>query len=176
MPAAAFEAALSSGAVMWGRQSYRLSRYDFKAASHDGFGMDWPIGYEDLAPYYDKTEEQIGVFGSHEGLENTPDGKFQPPPRPRCHELVVQKACQKLGIPCVPARLSILTRPLNGAVRAFDGFHGQHSPVLDRNALADVKPSHFLGQLPAKADIAFLAGGGQWRGVFPGSGQKSGGT
>src|SRR5437870_3609471 len=63
---------------------------------------------------YDKTEELIGVFGSHEGVENTPDGKFLPPPKPRCYELVVQKACQKLGIPCIPSRLSILTRPLNG--------------------------------------------------------------
>ena len=98
----------------WGRISLRMGPYDFKPYSRDGKGFDWPITYEDLAPYYDKTEEQIGVFGSHEGLENTPDGKFQPPPRPRCHELVVQKACQKLGIPCVPARLSILTRPLNG--------------------------------------------------------------
>lgn len=98
----------------WGRISLRMGPYDFKPYSRDGKGFDWPITYDDLAPYYDKTEELIGVFGSHEGLENTPDGKFLPPPKPRCHELLIQKACQKLGIPCVPARLSILTRPLNG--------------------------------------------------------------
>ncbi len=98
----------------WGRISLRMGPYDFKPYSRDGKGFDWPITYDDLAPYYDKTEELIGVFGSAEGLENTPDGKFQPPPKPRCHELVVQKACQKLGIPCVPSRLSILTQPLNG--------------------------------------------------------------
>ena len=44
--------------------------------SRDGKGFDWPITYDDLAPYYDKAESLIGVFGSHEGLENTPDGKF----------------------------------------------------------------------------------------------------
>ncbi|HLW79785.1 MAG TPA: GMC family oxidoreductase [Terriglobia bacterium] len=98
----------------WGRISLRMGPYDFKPYSRDGKGFDWPISYDDLAPYYDKTEELIGVFGSHEGLENTPDGKFLPAPKPRCYELVVQKACQKLGIPCVPARLSIITRPLNG--------------------------------------------------------------
>jgi len=98
----------------WGRISLRMGPYDFKPYSRDGKGFDWPINYEDLAPYYDKTEELIGVFGSHEGLENTPDGKFQPPPKPRCYELVVQKSCQKLDIPCVPSRLSIITRSLNG--------------------------------------------------------------
>lgn len=98
----------------WGRISLRMGPYDFKPYARDGKGFDWPISYDDLAPYYDKTEELIGVFGSEEHLENTPDGKFQPPPKPRCYELVIQKACQKLGIPCVPARLSILTQPLNG--------------------------------------------------------------
>ena len=98
----------------WGRISLRMGPYDFKPYSRDGKGFDWPITYDDLAPYYDKTEELIGVFGSQENLENTPDGKFMPPPAPRCYELVVQKACQKLGIPCIPSRLSMLTRPLNG--------------------------------------------------------------
>jgi choline dehydrogenase-like flavoprotein len=98
----------------WGRISLRMGPYDFKPYTRDGKGFDWPITYGDLAPYYDKTEELIGVFGSAEGLENTPDGKFQPPPRPRCHELVILKACRKLGIPCIPARRSVLTRPLNG--------------------------------------------------------------
>ncbi len=98
----------------WGRISLRMGPYDFKPYSRDGKGFDWPITYQDLAPYYDKTEELIGVFGSEERLENTPDGKFLPPPKPRCYELVIQKACQKLGIPCVPSRLSILTRPHHG--------------------------------------------------------------
>jgi choline dehydrogenase-like flavoprotein len=94
----------------WGRISLRMGPYDFKPYSRDGKGLDWPISYNDLAPYYDKTEELIGVFGSAENWENTPDGKFLPPPRPRCHELFIQRTCQKLGIPCIPSRLSILTR------------------------------------------------------------------
>ena len=98
----------------WGRISLRMGPYDFKPRSRDGKGIDWPISYDDLAFYYDKTEELIGVFGTAENLENTPDGKFLPAPRPRCYELVIQRACRKLNIPCIPSRLSILTRPING--------------------------------------------------------------
>ncbi|HTU52075.1 MAG TPA: GMC family oxidoreductase [Acidobacteriaceae bacterium] len=97
----------------WGRISLRNGPYDFKPYSRDGKGFDWPITYEELAPYYDKTEELIGVFGSAERLENLPDGKFQPPPTPRCYELLIQKACKDLKIPCIPSRLAVLTRPLN---------------------------------------------------------------
>ena len=56
----------------YGRISLRMGPYDFKPYSRDGKGFDWPITYDDLAPYYDKAEELIGVFGSQEGLENTP--------------------------------------------------------------------------------------------------------
>ncbi len=98
----------------YGRISLRMGPYDFKPYSRDGKGFDWPITYEDLAPYYDKAEELIGVFGSAEGLENTPDGKFQPPPAPRAYERLIKIASDKLKIPCVPSRLAILTRPLNG--------------------------------------------------------------
>jgi choline dehydrogenase-like flavoprotein len=98
----------------WGRISLRNGPYDFKPRSRDGKGFDWPITYEELAPYYDRTEELIGVFGSVEGVENLPDGKFLPPPAPRCYELLVQQACNRLHIPCIPSRLAILTRPLNG--------------------------------------------------------------
>ncbi|MGC2512364.1 MAG: GMC family oxidoreductase [Acidobacteriaceae bacterium] len=97
----------------WGRISLRNGPYDFKPYSRDGKGFDWPITYEELAPYYEKTEKLIGVFGSAEGMENLPDGKFLPPPTPRCYELLIQKACRELKIPCIPSRLAILTRPLN---------------------------------------------------------------
>ncbi|HUZ45441.1 MAG TPA: GMC family oxidoreductase [Terriglobia bacterium] len=98
----------------WGRVSLRMGPYDFKPYSRDGKGFDWPISYEDLAPYYDKTDELIGVFGSIEHLENAPDGKFLPPPKPRCHELLIQQSCRKLNIPCIPSRFSILTRSIHG--------------------------------------------------------------
>ncbi|HMF76879.1 MAG TPA: GMC family oxidoreductase [Bryobacteraceae bacterium] len=98
----------------YGRISLRMGPYDFKPYSRDGKGFDWPITYEDLAPYYDKAEELIGVFGTREGLENTPDGKFQPPPAPRGYERLIKQTSDKLSIPCVPSRLAILTRSLNG--------------------------------------------------------------
>ena len=98
----------------WGRIALRWGPYDFKPYTRDGLGFDWPISYQDIAPYYSKTEELIGVFGSKEGLINDPDGKFLPPPKPRCHELLIQKAAERLGIGCIPSRLSILTEPLNG--------------------------------------------------------------
>jgi len=98
----------------YGRISLRMGPYDFKPYSRDGKGFDWPITYDDLAPYYDKAEGLIGIFGSHEGLENTPDGVFQPPPAPRGYERLIKAASDKLKIPCIPSRLAILTRPLNG--------------------------------------------------------------
>ncbi|HUY82758.1 MAG TPA: GMC family oxidoreductase [Acidobacteriaceae bacterium] len=98
----------------WGRISLRNGPYDFKPHDRYGNGFNWPISYDDLAPYYDKTEELIGVFGSKEGLENLPDGKFLPPPAPRCYELLLQQASHKLHIPCIPSRLAVLTQPLHG--------------------------------------------------------------
>ncbi|MEJ2204898.1 MAG: GMC family oxidoreductase [Gemmatimonadota bacterium] len=97
----------------WGRISLRMGPYDFTPRSRDGLGFDWPMTYEDLAPYYDRTEALIGVYGSNEGLENTPDsspGVLLPPPAPRVHELLTRKVCgEELGIPVVPAHLAILS-------------------------------------------------------------------
>jgi choline dehydrogenase-like flavoprotein len=98
----------------WGRISLRFGPDDFRGRSLDGHGDDWPIGYDEVAPYYDRVDRLIGIFGSAEGLHNEPDGIFLPPPRPRCYELVVQQASQRLGIPCIASRLSILTRVHNG--------------------------------------------------------------
>ena len=98
----------------WGRISLRYGPDDFKPRSKNGMGDDWPIGYDDIAPYYDRLDRMVGIFGSEEGLRNAPDGIFQPPPKPRCYELLVKEACDRIGVTCIPARLSILTRPLNG--------------------------------------------------------------
>jgi choline dehydrogenase-like flavoprotein len=97
----------------WGRIALRFGPADFRAHSTDGMGDDWPISYEELAPYYDKAESYIGVFGSKENVPNAPDGIFQPPPKPRCTETIVKKACDKLNITCIPSRLAILTKGLN---------------------------------------------------------------
>jgi choline dehydrogenase-like flavoprotein len=98
----------------WGRISLRFGPDDFRGKSRDGLGDDWPIAYEDVAPYYDRVDDLIGVFGSREGLRNHPDGRFHPPPKPRCYELLVKQASDKLGITCIPSRLSIITRPKPG--------------------------------------------------------------
>jgi choline dehydrogenase-like flavoprotein len=98
----------------WGRIALRFAPVDFKSKTRDGLGEDWPISYEDLSPYYDKVESYIGVFGTRENISNAPDGIFLPPPKPRCSELLIKRACDKLNITCIPARLAILTKPLHG--------------------------------------------------------------
>ena len=98
----------------WGRISLRFGPYDFKHKSRDGLGEDWPIAYEDVRPYYDRVDQLIGVFGSRENLPNEPDGLFLPPPKPRCYELLVKQAADRLKVTCIPSRLSIITRSING--------------------------------------------------------------
>lgn len=97
----------------WGRISLRFGPDDFRRRSIDGLGEDWPIGYDEVKPYYDKLDKLIGLFGSVENLPNEPDGIFLPPPKPRVHEMLVKKANKKLGITTIPSRLSILTKPIN---------------------------------------------------------------
>ena len=98
----------------WGRISLRFGPDDFRGKSIDGLGDDWPISYDDVKPYYDNIDRFIGLYGSNEGLRNHPDGIFMPPPKPRCYELLVKKASDKLNITCIPARLSVITKPLPG--------------------------------------------------------------
>ena len=77
--------------IMWGKQSYRLSEMDFEANKLDGHGVDWPVRYNDIAPWYDKVEEFIGVSGENLGLSQLPDGKLSPPMELNCAELDLQK-------------------------------------------------------------------------------------
>ncbi|ETN94530.1 GMC family oxidoreductase [Zhouia amylolytica] len=97
----------------WGRISLRFGPLDFKRKDFDGKGDNWPIGYEDVKPYYDKVDKLIGVFGTKENIPNEPDGYFLPPPKPRLHELYLKKAGQKSGLPVIPSRLSILTKRID---------------------------------------------------------------
>jgi choline dehydrogenase-like flavoprotein len=98
----------------WGRISLRMGPYDYSPYSRDGLGFDWPMSYEDVEPYYDKTEMLIGVYGSNEGLENTPSsspGVLQPPPAPRAEEMLTRKVCaEQLDVPVIPAHLAIMTQ------------------------------------------------------------------
>ena len=98
----------------YGRISLRFSDYDFKPRDRDGIGWNWPIAYEDLAPYYDRAETFIGVVGSREGIRSAPDGVFHAPPPPKAHELLIQRASRRMGIPCIPNRRAVITRAING--------------------------------------------------------------
>jgi choline dehydrogenase-like flavoprotein len=97
----------------WGRISLRFGPKDFKRKDIDGLGDNWPIGYDDIKPYYDRVDKLIGVFGTNEGLEDHPDGFFLPPPKPRLHELMIKRAGTTAGIPVIPSRMSMLTKKIN---------------------------------------------------------------
>ena len=102
--------------IMWGRQSYRLSQMDFEANAKDGVAVDWPIRYEDIAPWYDYVEQFAGISGQNEGLAQLPDGKFLPPMDLNCVE---QHAKQKIaenfgGRVLTIGRTANLTQPHNG--------------------------------------------------------------
>jgi choline dehydrogenase-like flavoprotein len=100
----------------WGRISLRNGPYDFKPHSRDGLGFDWPISYEDVAPYYDKVERLVGVYGTSEGLENTPNsppGCLLPPPAPLVSDLLIAQRAPRLGVPVIPAHRAVLTQQLD---------------------------------------------------------------
>ena len=82
--------------LMWGRQSYRWSDFDFEANVRDGIAIDWPIRYADLAPWYDRVERHAGIAGSREGLQQLPDGQFQPAMPLNCGEELIAGRLRKL--------------------------------------------------------------------------------
>jgi len=100
---------------VWGRQSYRFSDLDFKAASYDGYGMDWPLGYADLEKYYDLVEDYVGITGIAEGVDELPDGRFHPPMGMTCAETLFRNRVKdKLGWTTTLGRAANITKPLNG--------------------------------------------------------------
>jgi choline dehydrogenase-like flavoprotein len=106
---------LGGRSLVWGRQSYRLSDNDFKAASRDGYGDDWPIGYAELAPYYDIVEKYVGITGAAEGNEMLPDGQFLPPMKMSCGEILLRDRVKaKFGHTVTIGRAAVLTQVHNG--------------------------------------------------------------
>jgi choline dehydrogenase-like flavoprotein len=100
---------------VWGRQSYRFSDLDFKAASHDGVGVDWPIGYSDLAPYYDIVERYVGISGQAEGHPVLPDGIYLPPMPMICAEIALRDRVKaRFNRLVTIGRTANLTTTLNG--------------------------------------------------------------
>ena len=99
----------------WARESYRYSDNEFKAASRDGYGEDWPISYKELEPYYDRVESFIGVSGSRDGLAQFPDGQFLPPMALSCGAAQAQKVVgRKFRWRVMPDRVAVLTVPHRG--------------------------------------------------------------
>ena len=106
--------------LMWGRQSYRLSEFDFEANAQDGIAVDWPIRYADVAPWYDYVESFAGIAGSPEGLPQLPDGQFLPAMPLNCAEEVVAERLAgsfdgRRHI--IPGRVANLTQPLPGRLQ-----------------------------------------------------------
>lgn len=103
--------------ILWGRQSYRWSDLDFTANLRDGIGVDWPIRYADLAPWYDYVEDFIGISGEALGIPQLPDGKFLPPMQLSCAELAVKEAVAKSFGPervLTIGRVAVLTQTHRG--------------------------------------------------------------
>jgi choline dehydrogenase-like flavoprotein len=103
--------------IMWGRHTYRWSNLDFEANLKDGIGVDWPIRYEEIAPWYDYVEDFVGISGRAEGLPQLPDGKFLPPMDFNCAENVVREAlARKFGGERIltMGRIAMLTKEHRG--------------------------------------------------------------
>jgi choline dehydrogenase-like flavoprotein len=97
--------------LLWNAVAWRYSHRDFKGYSFEKAGLDWPIDYPDLEPYYTELEEQVGVCGNADHLEDLPDGKFLPPMPMRCSDRMIQRGAARLGIPVIHVRKATLTAP-----------------------------------------------------------------
>jgi len=101
--------------IMWGRQSYRLSPMDFEANTKDGVGVDWPVRYEDIAPWYSHVEKFAGISGEALGLPQLPDSEFLPPMNLNCVEKELRKSMnEEFGRVLTIGRNANLTQPHNG--------------------------------------------------------------
>lgn len=101
--------------MFWGRFVNRFNAVDFKGRSHDGMGKDWPISYDDVAPYFDKVELLMGVCGTRENHPDMPDSDtLLPPVALKCADHLVKRACEKVNIRAIPARRAILSKDYNG--------------------------------------------------------------
>ena len=103
--------------LLWGRHSYRLSDFDFEANAKEGIGVDWPIRYDDIAPWYAHVERHAGISGSVEGMPQYPDGEFMPPIPLNCaEELIAERVAGSFDGKrrIVNARVANITQPLPG--------------------------------------------------------------
>jgi choline dehydrogenase-like flavoprotein len=97
--------------MLWNAVALRFSHRDFKGYTIDGAGVDWPIDYPDMAPYYERIESEVGVCGHRDGLEDLPDGIFLDPPSLKVGDLLLQRGARQLGIPIIHTRKATRTTP-----------------------------------------------------------------
>jgi choline dehydrogenase-like flavoprotein len=103
---------------IWGRLALRLSDYDFKAKTHDGYGEDWPISYSDLAPYYDKVDLSLGISGHKENLPHLPDSLFQRPTKLTASEVLLRQSLARMGRVLTPYRAGVTTDGVKNKYRS----------------------------------------------------------
>jgi choline dehydrogenase-like flavoprotein len=98
----------------WGRSSARFADIDFRASSLDGVDVDWPVSYDEIAPYYSRVEKMIGVSSSVQNRPSNPDGEYLPAFKYRCLDKILEAGCNKIGIPYLPDRIAQLNQDHNG--------------------------------------------------------------
>ena len=96
--------------LLWNAVALRMSQRDFKGRQHDGAGVDWPIDYVDIAPFYERIEREVGVCGNLDHLEDLPDGVFMPPVPMKCTDKMVQAGARTLDVPVIHVRKATLSR------------------------------------------------------------------
>jgi choline dehydrogenase-like flavoprotein len=141
---------LGGRSIMWGRQSYRLSAMDLEANAKDGHGSDWPIRYDDIAPWYDHVEKFIGVAGSREGLPQLPDGAFLPEFGLNDAELVFKKAVEAKfpGRKVIPGRVANLSEA-QPQHEALGRTSCQNRSICERGCTYGAYHSSLSSSLPA---------------------------
>jgi choline dehydrogenase-like flavoprotein len=162
--------------LFWSRQSFRLSDYEFKSKSHDGFGDDWPIALSDLSPYYSRVEKIFRVEGAPYGLPQFPDGNFVVDDRPWCGSMQrFRTAGEQLGVPVCKQRTALgidgLASSINlllpdafetGKLKAIPNVVVRELRVNPKTGL--VHEAHFVDRLSrremsVKARVVVLAAG-----------------
>ena len=158
--------ALGGKTNLWGRVSLRLSDYDFKGKSHDGFGEDWPIGYADVSPYYDKVDRLLGISGTKENLPQLPDSIFQRALKLNCGEMLLKSAIAKMGRHLIPGRAGVTTEGVANKYRARCMGRGRCGRGCDLQApmhspTALIFPARDTGNLTVRPELDGLRGAGR---------------
>ncbi len=151
--------------ITWGRQSYRWSQLDFEANKLDGHGVDWPVRYKDIAPWYDKVETYIGVSGEKLGLSQLPDGQFLPKMDLNCVEEHFKNEVAKNfdGRVVTSGRVAHITgdKPFEGRTKCqfrnrcargcpFGGYFSSNSstlPAAERTGNLTLRPDSIVAEV-----------------------------